>query len=235
MWAGNINTDYSRSTPHCTIVKQSVEEMDMKTFWDRFEVDFNCTYQREETTYISTLDHFLLSESIFQTVLDARPIHHPEDTSDHEPIYCVIKSITLARSTSQPSTYRPRPSWRMAGQDEKEQYRFMLDTELGAIMIPTQLSECQDTHCMNKEHLEAVDWFAAETMEAVQRAGEMTLPFPKAGKSEKKVTPGFKEKVSPFKENAYFWHSGWKSAGRPLNNQVHIIMKKTRNRYHLRM
>ena len=147
VWAGDINTDYSRNTPHCTIVKESVEEMDMKTVWDRFEVDFTCTYQREETTYISTLDHFLLSENIFQTVLDAGPIHHPENTSDHEPIYCVIKSITLARSTSQPPAYKPRPSWRMAGQDKKEQYRFMLDIELGAIMIPTQLSVCQDTHC----------------------------------------------------------------------------------------
>ena len=55
----------------------------MKTVWDSFEVDFTCTYQREEMTYISTLDHFYLSESIFQPVVDAGPIHHPENASDH--------------------------------------------------------------------------------------------------------------------------------------------------------
>ena len=54
------------------------------------------------------------------------------------------------------------------------------DTELGALMFPTQLSECQDTHC-NRE--EAVNWFAVDMMEAVQTAEETALPFPKAGKA----------------------------------------------------
>ena len=132
----------------------------------------------------------------------------------------------MARSVAQPVTYRPRPSWQLAGPEEKEQYKCMLDTELGSVMIPSQLSNCQDTHCKDEEHLEALDWFAAETMEAVQRAGEQTLPFPKAGKSERHVTPGFNEEVRPFKETAYFWHSVWKSAGRPLNNQVHLFYEE---------
>ena len=44
------------------------------------------------------------------------------------------------------------------------------------------------------EHIEAIDWFTAETLEAVQRAGEKTLPFPKDGKAGMKGTPGFNEK-----------------------------------------
>ena len=74
-------------------------------------------------------------------------------------------------------------------------------------MTPTQLSNCQDPHCKDEEHLEAIDWFTAETLDAVQRAGESTLPFPKAGKSGMKGTPGFNERVKPFKETAYFCHS----------------------------
>ena len=76
-------------------------------------------------------------------------------------------------------------------------------------MIPTQISECSDPKCKNSEHLEAIDWLSAEVLEAVQRAGEETLPFPKAGSSKvgKKPIPGFKALVKPFKEDAYFWHS----------------------------
>ena len=32
-----------------------------------------------------------------------------------------------------------------------------------------------------------------------------------------------------------FWHSIWISAGKPLNNTLHSIMKKTRNRYHFQI
>ena len=32
-----------------------------------------------------------------------------------------------------------------------------------------------------------------------------------------------------------FWHSIWKSAGKPMNNQVHSIMKRTRNKYHMEL
>ena len=74
-------------------------------------------------------------------------------------------------------------------------------------MFPTQLSECQDTHCKREDHLEAVDWFAVEMMEVVQTAEETALPFPKAGKAGEKVMPGFCERVKPFNETLYFWHS----------------------------
>ena len=55
-------------------------------------------------------------------------------------------------------------------------YQYMLDRKLEAIMVPTQISECKDPHCKNEEHLEAVDWFCTEVVEAVQMAGEETLP-----------------------------------------------------------
>jgi hypothetical protein len=34
------------------------------------------------------------------------------------------------------------------------------------------------------------------------------------------------------RDNAYFWHQIWDSCGRPINTQVHNIMKRTRNIYH---
>ena len=233
VWAGDLNTDYSRNTQHCRVVKESIEELQMTAAWEHFQIDFTGTYEREGVRYMSTLDHFHFSEKTLDQVIDAGPIHHLDNTSDHEPIYCVLKSSRLDSRTSQPSKYTPRPSWRMATKENKENYKYMLDTELGSVMIPAQLSDCQDPHCKDKEHLMAIDWFVTETLEAVQRAGEQTLPFPKAGRPTKKVTPGFDERVKPHKETAYFWHSVWKSAGRPINTEVHRIMKRTRNRYHM--
>ena len=38
--------------------------------------------------------------------------------------------------------------------------------------------------------------------------------------------------VQPYKDKSIFWHAIWESAGRPVNNELHKIMKKTRNAYH---
>ena len=59
------------------------------------------------------------------------------------------------------------------------------------------------------------------------------LPCPTNKKGKKKPPiPGWSDAVKPFKENAFFWHQVWVSCGRPINTEVHKIMKRTRNLYH---
>ena len=43
------------------------------------------------------------------------------------------------------------------------------------------------------------------------------------------------EDIEPFKQDAHFWHSVWHSAGRPINTELHKLMKRTRNIYHLQI
>ena len=59
--------------------------------------------------------------------------------------------------------------------------------------------------------------------------------LPEVDNSKKKTFPGWNDEVKPFRENALFWHSIWLSCGKPLNNTVHNIMKKTRNVYHFQI
>ena len=103
-----------------------------------------------------------------------------------------------------------------------------------SIGIPTQVEDCKNPHSRDEEHLEACDWYDAEVLEGIQESAEATLPKPKGGakNSGAKITHGFRENVQPSKDKAHFWHSVWKSAGRPINTQLHTIMKQTRNQYH---
>ena len=64
------------------------------------------------------------------------------------------------------------------------------------------------------------------------------LPTPKPPRkphSQAKSVPGWNEVVKPFREKAYFWHQVWASADKPLNTELHQIMKKTRNAYHFQI
>jgi hypothetical protein len=234
-WVGDINADFSRNNRQSNTVSEAVSESNLCVTWERYPTDFTHTYEREGTTHVSTLDHFFLSEQLMNTVCDAGVLHHPDNSSDHEPVYCVFTSITISQSSVQPASRQPHPSWRRANMEEKKYFDYLLDTRLESIAIPSQVTECRNLHCKDEVHLEAIDWHTAEVLEAVQAAGEGALPCPKAGSSKerRKVTPGFNVRVKPFKETAYFWSAVWKSAGSPLNTHLHTIMKRTRNRYHL--
>ena len=55
---------------------------------------------------------------------------------------------------------------------------------------------------------------------------------PKVIDSKNKNTPGWNSFVKTFQDNAHFWHAIWTSCGRPINVEVHRIMKRTRNIFH---
>ena len=44
--------------------------------------------------------------------------------------------------------------------------------------------------------------------------------------------PGWNDAVKELKDKSIFWKSVWVSAGRPLDNNLHRLMKSTRNKYH---
>ena len=94
--------------------------------------------------------------------------------------------------------------------------------------------ECSDVHCKDQDHLLALDMFTLNFLEKIQISAESCLPLsPNSPKKvRKKTRPGWNDEIRPFRDNAYFWHQIWSSCGRPLNNEVHKIMKKTRNLYH---
>ena len=108
-----------------------------------------------------------------------------------------------------------------------------------AIEVPQSVLECKDLKCKDPDHLADLDLLAASVMESVQEVAEVTLPRSRGGggsegEQEKRV-PGWKEEVEPLREKAYFGSQVWKSCGRPINCEIHNVMKKSRNVYHLHL
>ena len=48
IWVGDINCDFLRNTRHTQAVNEALENLNMTTTWERFKIDFTCTYEREE-------------------------------------------------------------------------------------------------------------------------------------------------------------------------------------------
>ena len=186
-------------------------------------------------SHVSTLDNFFWNETLGDNVVDAGVLHLPDNKSDHSPIYCVIEFQDIQQESPDQPNQKPKPSWKKASQNQKESYKTILENRISQLEVPSSITSCRNVKCNNPAHKEDLDIFTVELLETVQQVAEENLPVPKCGnansKSEKLI-PGWREMVSPFREDAYFWHQLWLSCGRPLNTEVHKIMKKTKNRYH---
>ena len=97
IWAEDINADFVRHTNHTEAVQEVLDKLNLFTLWDKHEVDFTCTHEINKVTHVSKLDHFFLSENIKNNVEDTGVMHHPDNKSDHCPIYSVFKTLEITQ------------------------------------------------------------------------------------------------------------------------------------------
>ena len=166
-------------------------------------------------------------------------LHLVQNQSDHEPIYVSIKCAE-ENSENEKNDIEPiegpKPKWKLASPDQKLEFNDVIFRKLSSMEIPREVLDCRNVHCDVPEHKAKIDLFVEEMLKNISDSGFETLPIsnPQSrGKNKtRKKTAGWKEYVEPYQDNAKFWHAIWHSAGRPLNTELHNIMKRTRNRFH---
>ena len=114
LWAGDINSDFSRNTGHTTAVQEALHDLGFLSAWDQFEADLTCSHELLGRTFTSLLDHFFWNTVFSQSVTDAGVLHLPGNMSDHNPIYCTFDSSLIQEQSSVPRRAKPRPSWKNA-------------------------------------------------------------------------------------------------------------------------
>ena len=238
--AGDLNTDFRRNSGQVALVTEVVTELSLLKIWDKFEVDFTCIHANNGDNFAtSVIDHFICSSELGNNMVDAGVIHSADNCSDHSPIYCVLSSLNLSLDASHEIRRTSKPSWKSSSLEQKDLYKYRLEESLNNIIVPQCLLECRNLKCKNQDHCDLVDKLAIEVLETVQLTAESSLTCPcpsnEAGRGSTgtgKAVPGWSTRVKPYRETAYFWHQVWLSCGKPINNEVHNIMKRTKNIYH---
>ena len=70
-------------------------------------------------------------------------------------------------------------------------------------------------------------------IKCVENAGKECIPYCGGNPhliKKKPLLAMWTDEVQPFKDKALFWHAVWQSAGKPINTQLHGIMKRARNK-----
>ena len=235
IWTGDINADFSRKTTFVDTVGNFVNESNLSRSWDRFVVDFtheNCVGDKSHT---SVIDHFFWNEYLDTHVLDAGVLHIPGNLSDHSPIYCVLQNNENLTRNDNIKIPEPKPCWKNATEKERDDFFEEINRKLRCLEEPIEIINCLNVHCNNAYHKTASDDYMLEILHTMEQAAKKILPTPKIPKKDgnsSKSIPRWNEDIEPYRKDALFWHSVWVSAGKPLNNELHNIMKRTKNIYH---
>ena len=187
VWTGDINADFIRETNHTKTVADTVTDLGLSRSWDRYNVDFTCYHDLLGEFHTSVLDHFFWSDAVCDAVVDAGVLHLVDNKSDHCPIYCVLDLAVLVTSEAPPTRHKPRPSWKRATLEQKEEYKSILDEKLASIVLHDSVSSCMNLKCKDPKHMEELDIFTMSILNTVQEAAELTLPIPLLGKQSNVV------------------------------------------------
>ena len=229
---GDMNTDYNRKNGRVNRFDAFLSNNSFESAWNKLDIDYTHEFEKEGITYTSTIDHVVWNAALSKKVLDAGVLHLVDNTSDHDPIYCDIQQTFKIDNVYLPVKRKPDTiSTRVLEDEDWYNFEQDLDLRLKTLDIPDCI-KCRNVHCKDIHHIHEVDVYAKNVLEEIDSAIKMVASTKRQNNYKAKIVPGWSEMVKPFCDEAKFWHAIWISAGRPLNTELHHIMKRTRNRYH---
>ena len=235
---GDLNTNLNRNTVFTDNVKNFLQENSMESVWENFNCDFTFCHTRSvngiERSYFSTIDHFCLKTQFLDSCVEACPIHIVENSSNHEPIFLKLKCEDQRVENVGPDikNIKARPLWKNADDNDLNNFKEELRLNLSSIDLNDEVFRCMNPHCDIPSHIDKIDLFSENLMNAISLSVESSIPFSNPNFTKRKREPGWNDFIKPFYDSAKFWYSIWISAGKPINCVLHTIMKKTRNKFH---
>ena len=238
--AADLNCHFARQTRFTSLVEESlVVDLGLNIMWQNPDSDPSHIIQHVDYTHLqvvknvpafSTIDHFAVSQSVYNVVSEAGTLHSGDNPSNHSAIFAKLRVGELDLELETLSS-EPKISWDKANEDAKLNYKNVLSSKLSNISVQPECIECQDFHC--KDHSEFIEDHTIKVLEAIESAGKECLPSLGGSKKGGNFTPipGWSEYVKPYKDESKFWFSIWSSQGMPRQGDVFSMMRQSKNQY----
>ena len=235
LWQGDLNWDMSRNSGFSVMLKRFFSRLGLVSLWEKHQIDYTHVHTDFKTT--STLDHFIMNERLLSLVVDCGPLHLGDNRSRHSPVMVKLNLGAIPVKQVQLKKTLRKPAWYKANKEHIDSYNKDVENRLNSVHIPDSC-KCVDLKCTDSEHSSERDSLVLDILVNMIEASHYNIPIV-GGKTVKSGVncqsssiPGWQEQVLPFQEDARFWYSVWRSAGRPDHGALHDIMARTRNRYH---
>jgi hypothetical protein len=228
---GDFNVDFNRDWSHTNLLHDFCVRNNVTpaSNYSNYLIDYTYSFDHKR---FATIDHFLLSDTLFQTAIKSVAVAHDNDNmSDHEPILLQL-SLDCKVLQSVEQMHSEQLSWHKASKADLRIFGEVVDRHLATIRVPTSAINCTDNFCKNSQHIHDLDRYAAEITGVLLDASVTTIPKTSNRHASKHRIPGWTEFVEPARQKSALWHSIWVQCGRPRSGEVAAIMRKTRASYH---
>ncbi len=81
---GDLNSDFSRHSGFVNNINMFINNHDLQSLWNMFNVDY--TYRHTNAVSTSTIDHFIVSNRVFNQCCSGGVTHSVDSTSNHSVI-----------------------------------------------------------------------------------------------------------------------------------------------------
>ena len=224
---GDWNTDFKRSNAQSKSLSEFLCRNNLRNEWDHPKSYVEDTYRHLVLNQSSCIDHYFASHNVFDTTVNCSVLCHVENRSFHCPVVLEL-NFNLDQLKCGKVNPVKRIQWHKVHEGHVLRYKEKLDLFLRKINIDTSCLTCMNPTCNVAEHFKYIDEFCNRLIGACVDAGNDVFPV----SSRFRAMPGWKEKCSPAKETALFWHWLWCEMGKPKEGTVAQIMRSTRGKYH---
>ena len=173
--------DVTRNTRFVQIVKAFIQELGLQIFWSNPDntdghmiepVSFTHAQCQENIMHVSTIDHFISTNNVFNSVAEAGVYHSATNISNHSPIFCKINVGEIDDSVEE-EVRKKKPCWNAASQTEKNEWSVKLATSLKDIIVPDCV-QCCDVLCTH--HEDQIIEYCTEVLDTVEKVTSDCLP-----------------------------------------------------------
>ena len=228
--AGDWNADPIRNDRRTSFFNTFIAQEGLINVLDNDIANVPYTYWNQRVTppTTSTVDHFLLSPNLTNTVTQYETVFQHNDFSDHFPVMLTL-NINVNYQKTYKKEFKPSVAWHKCNDTNIESYKKHMDKTLLKLNPKQEALTCNNHKCTT--HSENIRVLYKEIIEICNNASKACLPHT-TGNHGSKIVPGWNEYVKEHAENAKVWHDVWVQSGKPRQGDIANMKRKTRLKYH---
>ena len=232
---GDWNADLSRTDGKTVLFKEFIKNENLYNALESDIADVPYTFMSNDqfgnrVGSNSKIDHFLISPSLKNSVMEYKTLIEYTNGSDHVPLIMKL-DIDIQQHKTQQREFKPSVAWPKCDKNSIGKYQDKLDQNLLQVNPTNEVFCCKDLKCT--KHYEGIQGVHNEVIELWLDASNTSLPHTSHNaENGHKTIPGWNEHVRDRKIYAKKCHDEWVLAGKPRDNDIAKEKRISRLRYH---
>ena len=223
---GDWNSDITRNNVQSNTLLSFIEEESLSLCLHHTKS--NVPYTFHNAISKSTIDHFFVTNNIYQYITKYESLFLVDDFSDHVPLKLEL-NINIMYLKEVPRAFVPTTVWQKCSLVHEQESVDTLDSLLLRVNIESESIKCKNVHCNN--HKDSISELYNDIIRYCLDADKV-LPKTSSTQRQQNVVAGWNEYVKTHKDEAIFWHQVWLDNGRPPQGNIALNRRRTRAKYH---